>query len=223
MKASWLALSLACLAGWTPPAAAQRTDEAPLWKPDRREQTVQRMRAYQAAAADPAAPAAMRAGDELTLQELQRHWTLTQFINRGLSTSIDLDLLRHRAYNLQCDRIIGAMPAGTRIDPAQPRHLGGAMLLARCGDGGYLMATVRKIRGLTNATVSVDTHAYTHMSGGQATSRLFFKSPAGMQKQTLAVVEDQHLWEFSYWSHDGSGLAGISLPDRLDGYASAAR
>lgn len=136
------------------------------------------MDAALAKARNPAAPAPLSDGDDMSLPAFEKKWTamLAQSAHHQFTTNIDADLLTSMAQAVACGDIVGVTPSGFARNTLDAKLLDGATLFARCEHGGFVVITGRSTVSQPGHTVSIDPAAYPLTIAGLPARKMFYKS-----------------------------------------------
>lgn len=205
--ASTLGLASAALA-----AAPIATEQAELARA-----TAARMNEAASSATDPGAPALLPVSSDISLAELERRWAigLAQAADRQFSSPIAPAVLSAMAQQLDCNDIVGVLPTGFPLTPAQPTVLSGTHLLARCPQRAYLSITAMSMAGKTGKRVNISPQAFNQVVDGKRARRLYYKAPSGRQKETLTIIDGSIVYALEYWSLDDSKQSAMVGTDKM--------
>lgn len=176
------------------------------------------MDAALAKARNPAAPAPLSDGDDMSLPAFEKKWTamLAQSAHHQFTTNIDADLLTSMTRAVACGDIVGFAPSGFARNALDAKLLDGATLFARCDKGGFVVITARSTVSQPGHTVIIDPAAYPLTIAGLPARKMYYKSAQGREKTVLAIVGADILYSVSHWSDGDGSLPRMTASDHLD-------
>lgn len=163
-------------------------------------------------AANPNQPALLRSADALSFDDLMVRWKrlVVQAANEQYSTFANIDQLAEVSRGIGCEEIIGILPTGVAPDQTHRQRLNGATLFARCSGNDYVtMTSFSKVETEKMKFITIP-EAFDSKIGSQPGRRLYFKSPAGIEKMSLSLVKDDAIISIEYWSKEKKSMRAMA-------------